>query len=553
MVHHKTVPTLTVAALLACTLSTKPVAFNRALLALAQTTSPSASFPVLETIPQGTQVRISSGSDSMETLSKALQQGFGTTYATGKVSIETKTTDQAIQDVLSDNADFAAISRPLTAAEKEKGLEAMAIKREKIAIVIDKSNPFAQSLTGNQFAQVFRGEIVDWSALGGTPGPIKLVDRPATSEIRQALRPYPVFASAPFEAAAGATILQSETTDALVEALGPDGIGYVLVSQLADQPGLKALQLHNTPPTDPRYPFSQPYSLVYAKGATSSAVAAFLGYATGQPGQAVVARTRLSGTGDSPVAASPATTAATTAATASDAASDDQVSSEIEPNAIDSDVGAENEYVQEDAGRAVGDIDNPDAERERWWWLLLPLAGLGLLIWAASKSSSEEETGYPASSTPETVQGDRIISAFDSEPSSGEVDSDVATEPAAGVAAPTDVTIGTATAATTAATTTTAVGEPFGPIDTGTGAIGGSTDGADGIAPHDTDIPPDPVGAPSSTFGEGAGGLRSEVRKAPGSAGSEDWVQRAKQRINEATEQMKQTAAETKDETTKRG
>ncbi len=184
MVYHKKVPALTIAALLAFTIPTKPIALNQALLALAQTSRPSAnpqatSFPLLDTIPQGTQVRISSGSDSMERLSQALQQGFEDKYASSKVSIEVKTADQAIQDVLSDNADFAAISRPLTAAEKAKGLESIALRREKIAIVIDKSNPFAQSLTGNQFAQIFRGEITEWSTVGGTFWPDR-VGRPTS-------------------------------------------------------------------------------------------------------------------------------------------------------------------------------------------------------------------------------------------------------------------------------------------------------------------------------------------------------------------------------------
>ncbi|MGD1897714.1 MAG: substrate-binding domain-containing protein, partial [Phormidesmis sp.] len=96
-------------------------------------------------------------------------------------------------------------------------------------VVVDKDNPFSRSLTGSQFALIFRGEIQDWAAVGGPAGPIKLGDRPAASETRQALRPYPVLTTAPFNAAAGATTLEADTTEALVEALGNDGIGYVLV------------------------------------------------------------------------------------------------------------------------------------------------------------------------------------------------------------------------------------------------------------------------------------------------------------------------------------
>ncbi len=634
MVHHKKVPALTIAALLAFTLSTKPIAFNQALLALAQTASPqTTSFPLLETVPQGTQVRISSGSDSMKKLSTALQQGFESRYASSEVNIEAKVTDQAIQDVLSDNADLAAISRPLTADEKAKGLESIALRREKIAIVVDKGNPFSQSLTGNQFAQIFRGEIADWSAVGGTPGPIKLVDQPAISEIRQSLKSYPVFASAPFEAAAGATILQSNTTEALAKELGPNGIGYMLVSELASQPRLKALQLHQTPPTDPRYPFSQPYSLIYARGATSPPVAAFLGYATGQPGQAVVARTSLSGTSNPPVAASPTTTAEASRTAdipnnASPNADIEQTDGEtaagstpialvgigalnadgqlvdtegrlinsdgflidtqgelidadgnllaeggdgvlgagIDPDAIRSGLDdAEGESIAGEIEEESGNISDLEAERGRWWWLLLPLAGLALLIWAASKSSSEEETSYAMSSDLAPASDDRIVSAMGGSASDGEIDSSLEQETEIGPAVAGGVgaaDLGLAVMPddpTTAVATTT--DEPVGPISTEAANINSDIDG-DGIDIIEGTAQPnakgtlDDVGTSRGTFAESPGGLRGEVRAASesknsGSEDNSDWVQRAKQRINEATEQMKQTAAETKDEATK--
>ncbi|MGB3790732.1 MAG: substrate-binding domain-containing protein [Phormidesmis sp.] len=637
MVHHKKVPALTIAALLAFTLPIKPIALNQALLALAQTANPptspqTTSFPLLETVPQGTQVRISSGSDSMEKLSAALQQGFESKYASSKVNIEAKATDQAIQDVLSDNADLAAISRPLTAEEKAKGLESIALRREKIAIVVDKGNPFSQSLTGNQFAQIFRGEITDWSVVGGTPGPIKLVDQPAISEIRQSLKSYPVFASAPFEAAAGATTLQSNTTEALAKELGPNGIGYMLVSELASQPSLKALQLHQTPPTDLRYPFSQPYSLIYARGATSPPVAAFLGYATGQPGQAVVARTSLSGTSNPPVAASPTTTTEPsrnvdipgnaspdtekTDAESADAGgtpiasigigalnadgqlvdtegrlinsegflidtqgelvdadgnrlaegADGVLGAGIDPDAIRSGIDdAEGESVAREIGGKSGNISDLGAERGRWWWLLLPLAGLALLIWAASKSSSEEETSYATSTDLDTVPNDRIVSAMDSSVSDGEIDSGLEKEAGIGPAVAGGVgaaDIGLAVMPsdpTTAMATTT--GEPVGPISAEAANINSDIDGGDidiieGTAQPNVKGTLDDAGTSRITFAESPGGLRSEVREASesknsGSEDSSDWVQRAKQRINEATEQMKQTAAETKDEATK--
>ncbi|MEL6456312.1 MAG: substrate-binding domain-containing protein, partial [Cyanobacteria bacterium J06623_5] len=79
------------------------------------------TFPLPTAVPENTAVRISSGSDNMNAISEALRQGFEGDYANSEVSITTKSADQAIQDVLNDNADLAAISRPLTAEEKAQG------------------------------------------------------------------------------------------------------------------------------------------------------------------------------------------------------------------------------------------------------------------------------------------------------------------------------------------------------------------------------------------------------------------------------------------------
>ncbi|MEL6856545.1 MAG: substrate-binding domain-containing protein, partial [Cyanobacteria bacterium J06607_13] len=355
--------------------------------------------------------------------------------------------------------------RIIAAEEKAQGLIEVPVRREKIAIIVGSDNPFAQSITGSQFAQIFRGEIKDWSAVGGSAGPIKLVDRPASSETRQALKPYPVFTTAPFEAADGATTVDADTTEAVVKALGADGISYVLVGELEGQPEIKALQLHKTPPSDPRYPFSQPYSFVYAGGA-SPAVSAFLGYATGNPGQAVVNDAGVSGTGLIPdatngvaaagtAAGNSAGDAATGGAATGDAAGGGAAGGQANggtagtaanPNAegapsagAASDTegttpGANGAALEANGSGADGtgaaaaggaeagapdgvDLGNGTADlgglsnRGRWWWLLLPLAGLGLLIWAAGKRGKEEETGYITNAD----QSDRIQSAYETE------------------------------------------------------------------------------------------------------------------------------------------
>lgn len=408
MVNCKTASAITIAALMASVLPAQlripaaakavdlafPTELAAEFAAIAQATP---NFAVPDSVPKGTKIRISSSSDNMNTISALLQKGFEGAYAGSNVDIQTKSVDAALQDVLNDNADLAAISRPLTDAEKAKGLIAVPVRREKIAIIVNNANPFTQSLTGSQFAQIFRGEIKDWAKVGGAAGPIRVIDRALTSETRQSLQSYPVFKTAPFQTSDNATQLPTESTEALTEALGQDGISYALIGEVEGQSELKAIALHQTPPTDQRYPFSQPYSFVYVGGAPES-VQAFLGYATGNPGQAALNDANL--TGDGVIAAATNNSAGTAGSTpvGTDTAGN--------PSSNSSENGAGNVTDEALGNASDGSVPAgagvPDAsgatdsftDKGRWWWLLLPLAGLGLLLWAAGKRSTEEETDY---------------------------------------------------------------------------------------------------------------------------------------------------------------
>ncbi len=175
-------------------------------------------------------------------------------------------------------------------------------------MVIGPDNPFTGSLSDKQFSQIFRGEITDWSQVGGPSGPIRFVDRPEESDTRQALRNYPVFRAAPFVAGATAVRLSDDTTETVIKELGKDGISYAIADQVLDKPGVRVLKMHETLPTDPRYPFSQPLVYVY-KGTPSAAVQGFLAYVTAKENQQFIEKAREEGVAasptPSPVAASP--------------------------------------------------------------------------------------------------------------------------------------------------------------------------------------------------------------------------------------------------------
>jgi phosphate transport system substrate-binding protein len=250
------------------------------------------TFPLPNAVAENTTIRID-GSSSLQAINTALKQSFEKKFAKTQVQAATSGGDNALKALREGKIDLAAIGRPLTAAEKAEGLVAVPIARNKIAIVVGASSPFQGTLTNEQFAGIVRGEITDWSEIDNrVSGPIRLVDRPDTSDTRKALQTYPVFQKLPFDPGPDTIKVADDSTAAMVSKLGADGLGYAIADQVLNKPGVKILDMYGTLPTDPKYPFSQPLSYVY-KGSPNAAVQAFLGLATAADSKAAIEQARV--------------------------------------------------------------------------------------------------------------------------------------------------------------------------------------------------------------------------------------------------------------------
>ena len=354
--------------------------------ALAQSPSPPTAFPLPSTLPTDLLVKID-GSSSMAVVNQSLKNRFENQYQGTTVELAAAGTDAALKALLDGQIDLVAVGRPLTAAEKSQGLTEVPISREKIAIIVGPNNPLSGDLTFEQFAKMFRGEITDWSQVGGAPGPIRLVDRPNSSDTRLALSRYAVFQAAPFETGATITQAAADDTAAVIQDLGADDISYAIASQVLDQADVvKIVPMHKTLPDNPKYPYSQPRGYVY-KAAPSPAVLAFLGFATSAAGQAAIAQAR-----QTEAAAIAPTAPATPAATATPIApAPDAVAS---PDVVAASTVAVSPTAASD-GAAV-----PATDKGVGWllWLLPLLALVGGGWWWWLKGRRPEPAVSPAAS-----------------------------------------------------------------------------------------------------------------------------------------------------------
>ncbi|MGH2412589.1 MAG: substrate-binding domain-containing protein, partial [Microcystaceae cyanobacterium] len=278
MFKKKIKPPLYLALLVAVAAASLPLAVSLKTEVVLAQSPPAAPSVALPTVPSDTVVRIQ-GSDSVEKINQDLKQQFEGKYPGTKVETGVEKTDTALQAVRDGKIDLAAIGRPLTAGEKAENLIAVPIHRRKIAMIVSRDNPFKGDLTFEQFAQIFRGEIKDWSQVGGPAGKIRFIDRPETSDTRQSFQDYPVFQNTPFKAGSDAVTLSEDNTDEAIAKLGKDGIGYAIVDQVQDRQDVHIVPMNKVLPSDPRYPFSQPLSYVYKGENPNPNVKSFLCYA----------------------------------------------------------------------------------------------------------------------------------------------------------------------------------------------------------------------------------------------------------------------------------
>ncbi|MGB3512113.1 MAG: DUF4912 domain-containing protein [Microcoleaceae cyanobacterium] len=230
-----------------------------------------------------------SGTSSMAIINQALKQRYEEKFPDAKIELVAGDTSKVLEALQKGETDLVAVGRRLTSQEKDQGLVEVPINRGKIAIIVGSDNPFQENLSFEQFAKIFRGEITSWSEVGGPKVPIRFIDRPESSDTKQALKNYDVFKKAPFQTGGKRTQVSEDDTAAVVKELGKDGISYAIANQVLDKENVQIVQMHKTLPNDPRYPYSQPRTYVYKKDSAPPEVLAFLGLVTSKTGQEVVA------------------------------------------------------------------------------------------------------------------------------------------------------------------------------------------------------------------------------------------------------------------------
>ena len=225
---------------------------------------------------------------------------FRTLYPQAVLELrEPESSSAVIAALLGGHADVAAAARELETEEREMArqggiaVEGHRIAQDAMVLVVASANP-VRNLTVEDLANIWRGDLTDWSAVGGRSARIVPVLPPLSSDLARAF----VQRVLPGEVMRAASMLEaSDSAVAARVAAIPGAIGLVSLP-LATSPGVRALALAplaGTPYVEPdmqtvhegTYPLTRFVNL-YIRAQGARLAGGFVTYASSEPGQRLV-------------------------------------------------------------------------------------------------------------------------------------------------------------------------------------------------------------------------------------------------------------------------
>ncbi len=200
---------------------------------------------------------------------------------------------QGLQNLINGTVAIAASSRPLKAAEAQSGIQLVPIAKDAIAVVVGINNPFKGNLTKDQVRDIYQGKINNWSQVGGTNLPIKIINRATTSGTREAFLDIVLLGQSFAPDSPNFITWPQDETTAILREMGNSGISYATVSQVEKQEIVRIVAIDGVNPTDVvavkagKYPISRSLFLGVKK-ITSPAAKQFIELALSPQGQQIV-------------------------------------------------------------------------------------------------------------------------------------------------------------------------------------------------------------------------------------------------------------------------
>ncbi len=231
------------------------------------------------------------GSTSMEEVIGALSEQFMADNSGVKVSYDPTGSGTGIEAVKTGSCDIGLSSRALKEEETAAGLKGTTVALDGIAIIVNENSKI-EDLTVDQIAQIFKGEVTDWSDVGGDAGTIACIGREAGSGTRDG------FESITDTEDKCKLSQELTSTGAVIEGVknNAGAIGYASLSAVENAEGVKAITVEGIACTeetvkDGSYKIQRPFVLVTKEGTElSEAAQAFYDFALSADAEALIVK-----------------------------------------------------------------------------------------------------------------------------------------------------------------------------------------------------------------------------------------------------------------------
>ena len=236
------------------------------------------------------------GSTSMEDVMGSLIEAFKEVQPDVTVNYTGSGSGAGITGAQDGTCDIGLASRDLK--DEETGVKQITLAKDGIAVIVNPANPVAD-LSIEQIAQLFNGEITNWSEVGGEDAEVVPIGREAGSGTRDG-----------FESITGtedACVYQNELTSTgeviANVASNPNAIGYASLSAVEEDSTIKALTVGGVAASeetvlDGSYLIQRNFNLILSDSKElSEAAQAFVDWATSTDASDLIA-----GAGAVPVA-----------------------------------------------------------------------------------------------------------------------------------------------------------------------------------------------------------------------------------------------------------
>ncbi len=183
------------------------------------------------------------GSTSMEKLCEALSESFMEKYPNISVTVEYTGSGAGLESLAAGSVDIGNASRYLKEEETSAGAVENVVAIDGIAVITDKDNEVTD-VSAEDLAKIYKGEITNWSELGGQDEAIVVIGREAGSGTRDAFEELLDVA----DACQYAQELDSTGGVLAKVAATPGAIGYVSLDVVDDT--IQTVSLDGVAPTE---------------------------------------------------------------------------------------------------------------------------------------------------------------------------------------------------------------------------------------------------------------------------------------------------------------